>query len=154
MNSDLRRLFVVAAISFGLGLAAFGAGIGLKGCLSGGESHPTPPPTKPAPLPPSPFGGDGLRALIVYESADATKLPAGQLAIVSGEKVRGYLAANAKEWRALDPNATAPPPWSDLLSKSRPSLPWLYVGNGVAGYDGPLPAGPDEAIAIFQRFVK
>ena len=56
----------------------------------GRKPRPTPTPT-PAPLPPAPIPVEGLRVLIVFETADLAKLPSGQQAILYGQTFRDYL---------------------------------------------------------------
>ena len=54
---------------------------------------PPTPPAPPTPPPPAPIAGDGLRMLIVYDSAHVNKLTTGQQAVIYGKSTRDYLNA-------------------------------------------------------------
>src|SRR5207249_8629180 len=51
----------------------------------------SPAPPGPTPPGPTPIPGDGLRVLIVYESAELSRYPKEQLSVLYGSAVRGYL---------------------------------------------------------------
>lgn len=116
-----------------------------------------PDPVKPDPVKPdessSPFAGDGLRVLIVYEKDDLPTLPQSQIAVLTGTELRDYLATRAKDWRAFDKDQTpADAVWADAMKRDRKSVPWILVGNGKAGHEGPLPATIADTIALIKKY--
>jgi hypothetical protein len=128
---------------------------------------PAPPPVPPGPKPdppsPAPIPAAGLRVLIVYETADATKMPVAQQSILYGKPFRDYLNAKCalgpdgktREWRIWDQNVATSAEsktWQDAMARPRASVPWLVVSNGKAGWEGPLPANVDAAMAIIKKF--
>ena len=38
------------------------------------------------------------------------------------------------------------------MKRTRSSVPWLVVSNGVTGFEGPLPATEAEITAILTQF--
>lgn len=121
-----------------------------------GPTPPVPPPPGPAPIP-----GDGLRVLIVYESSEVAKYAPGQITVLYAKDVRDYLNArcvkanNWPEWRVFDKDADASGEsdlWKAALKRDRKTLPWLVVSNGRDGYEGPLPASVDEALALLKKY--
>jgi hypothetical protein len=127
-----------------------------------GESPAPPTPTPPTPTP-SPIPGDGLRVLIVYESAELSKLPPAQATVLYSPEVRGYLDTHCAkgpdgktpEWRVWDqnvPTGAEAKAWQDAMARKRDRLPWLVVGNGKAGFEGPLPATVDETLMLLKLY--
>jgi hypothetical protein len=136
-----------------------------------GGPGPVPPPPGPQPPPPvppppdptpdtAPFPATGLHVLIVFETADAVALPAGQRAILYGKANREFLNAKTapgpdgrtRSWRIYDADTDVTAEakvWQDAMAVPRQSLPWLVVSNGRTGFSGPLPADP----AAFQAIV-
>ena len=123
-----------------------------------GESPAPPTPPGPAPIP-----GDGLRVLIVYETADLSKLPRAQANILTAAEVRAYLNAKCAtgpdgrtaEWRIWDQNvdtAAEAPTWRDAMARKRDKLPWLVISTGKAGYEGPLPAAVDDTLKLLKHY--
>lgn len=127
---------------------------------------PTPPgPTPPGPKPDdkAPIPAPGFRVLIIEESKDRSKLSPGQNAIIFGSKVRDYLKAKCIKdtenpdgaFRIWDPNTATDGEsklWIDALKRSRSSLPWVIISNGVAGYEGPLPDSVTEMLTLLQKY--
>lgn len=140
---------------------------------------PRPPPTPPGPTPPgpqppepavtNPFGDlPGLRVLIVYDSANTTR-PGPQQSILTGITVRDYLESHCaagpadelddrgqpmKEYRIFPDNSDVSavrPVFRDTFAK-RGGKDWLFVGNGKAGFSGPLPNNPVEALAVLKKY--
>lgn len=137
-----------------------------------GKSEPLPPvppgpgpgpkPPDPAPSDDAPIKAPGFRVLIVYESADLPKLPPKKLSALYSRPVRDYLAAScAKDadnpqgaYRVWDKDVDATAeskPWQDALKRPRTSLPWVVVSNGRTGWEGPLPDGADELLAVLKK---
>jgi len=119
---------------------------------------PTPNPDTPAPIPLA-----GLRVLIVYESRDATTLPAGQQGLLFGKAFRDLLNASCvtgsdgktKEWRIWDKDVAldgAEAHWATAMKRTRTSVPWILISNGKTGYEGPLPASVDEATTLIKKY--
>ncbi len=135
-----------------------------------GEVPPVPPgpvppgPTPPGPAPgPSPFPGDGLRVLIIFESGELSKYPAPQQAALYSKSVRDYLNSKCpagadgktKEWRMWDKDVDASAEaehWQNGLKRERKSVPWIVIGTGKAGYEGPLPADSDALLKLLQKY--
>lgn len=121
-----------------------------------GPPVPPVPPVPPTPPPgPAPIPDPGLRVLMVYETAELSKLPPSQLAALYSTGMRAYLStacvkgADGKtpEWRCWDQNTPtdlAPDVWKRAMARPRTSLPWLIVSNGKAGYEGPMPLTEEE----------
>lgn len=128
----------------------------------------TPEPPVPGPGPnPDPFGdvsaAGGLKVLLVYESADLSKYPATQVAAMTAGAVRDYLDTHCvtapdgktKAWRMWDQNVDASdesPLWQKAMKRPRKSLPWLIVGNGKSGYEGPMPATADGLLKLLKTY--
>ena len=149
LDSDLMRSF--------LAVADAGSVTVVVGDLPGPAPKPDDPP---APKPPAPIDGP-LRVLIVYESAEAAKMPAGQQSVIYGKTVRDWLNANCapdgavKAFRIWDKDADASAEakqWQDALARPRPAVPYVHVFRGdTAVHEGPLPASPADAVALFDK---
>lgn len=126
---------------------------------------PPGPPPPPTPLPePAPIPVAGFRVLIVYETADLSRMPAAQSAIIYSKSVRDFLNAKCvvgpdsktKEFRIYDKDVDASGEskiWQDAMKRPRTSVPWLIVSDGTQGYEGPLPADVDATLAILRKYV-
>ena len=101
--------------------------------------------------------------LIVYESADLSKLPPPQLNVLDAKSVRDYLDSHCvkgpdgktPEYRIWDqnvPTANEAKTWQDAMKRSRSGLPWLIVSNGKTGFEGPLPPNTDAMLRILQQY--
>src|SRR5438105_2269448 len=116
-----------------LGFIAFAAGAVLAVAAAAVfwffEIRPTPPPVPPLP----PISGDGLRALIVYETGDLAKMPAAQRDILYSDALRKYLSTKAAkgpdgktpEWRVYDQaedTTNESRLWQDAMKRPRKSL--------------------------------
>ncbi len=115
----------------------------------------TIPNVLPIITPPSPVASDSLRVLIVEESADRSKLPLGQLAVLTSTPFRKWLEANGAEWRMVDAN-DSPQDLDDtmkaMFARQRATLPWMIVCGPKGGAEGPLPDSPDAAIKAAEQF--
>jgi len=117
---------------------------------------PDPPTPNPAPIP-----VDGFRVLILYESADQTKMPAAQQSILFSKTVRDYLNSHCaagpkvKDWRIwdkdVDPSGEAKL-WQDVMKRPRVGVPWIVVSNGKSGFEGPLPANVGDTMALLKKY--
>lgn len=118
---------------------------------------PTPPPA-PVPIP-----LDGLRVLILYESADLAKLPKEQVAAMNSAEVRSYLTSKCvkgadnktSEWRIWDKDVDAsaePAHWQAALKRPRTAVPWIIISTGKQGFEGPLPTTQADLLALLKRF--
>lgn len=126
---------------------------------------PTPPtpPTPPVPPTPPPIPQEGLRVLILYESAELSKLPAPQQLVLASQSVRDYLNGKCvvgadgktREWRMWDKDVDASAEskvWQEALARPRKGVPWIIVSNGKDGFEGPLPASVDETLALLKKY--
>lgn len=136
-----------------------------------GEVPPTPPgptppgPTPPGPTPPSPapIPVDGFRVLIIYESADLPKYPAGTTAAMYSRKVREYMNnkcvkgtdGKTAEWRVWDKDVDTTNEakhWQDAMKRERKSLPWVIISDGKTGYEGPMPDGEAGLLDLVKKY--
>ncbi len=135
---------------------------------------PTPiPPGPTPPLPPDPFGGQAgaaagtFRVLMVYDSAK--RLPEDQWSILVANApgtARAYARDHTNkgpdgypEIRVLpDGTPVADEPgsalWKRVMSRPRNSLPWVVIGNGKTGYEGPLPATQADTLALMKKYAE
>lgn len=133
----------------------------------GGPRPPPPKPPTPDPVPPpkpldpAPIPEPGFRVLIVYER-DPGQLPPKQQSIIDGRKFRDFLDANCvkvagqPEYRMYDKDVVLTGEsevWKKAMARPRTSVPWILVSNGTAGFEGPLPATVDEAIALASKYL-
>ncbi len=139
----------------------------VEGVVPPAPVPPGPNPPGPGPTPgPVPIPDAGLRVLVVYETADLSKLPKEQLAILTSTAVRAYLSSKCvkgpdgktPEWRVFDRNVTMTnesPLWQAAMKKATDNanaLPFILISNGTAGYMGPLPANVDDTLALLKKF--
>jgi hypothetical protein len=138
-----------------------------RNIIVGAQPTPTPPPPPvpgpgPGPGPgPAPIPAAGLRVLIVFETADATSLPAGQRNVLYSQAMRTFLDSKCPlgpdgkthEWRIYDADVVgAEEPWKSAMSRPRTSLPWVVISNGTSGYEGPLPSSVEEMKTLVSRY--
>lgn len=127
---------------------------------TGGEPGPNPPGPNPPPSPPVP---SGLRVLVVYESAELSKLPATQTAALYSAAVRDYLqthcvmdaAAGNRAWRIWDKDAdvtNVSPEWKAMMAAKRESLPWIVIQGEKSSYSGPFPQTAVDVLALLQKY--
>lgn len=145
----------------------------LRSTLLIGEAPPTPAPgpippdpNPPGPAPgPAPIAGDGLRVMIVEDASKRTTLPAGQQNIITGRNFRDYLNSKTAlgtdgkthEWWILDKGTDTSDldkRWQDAFIRTRASHPWIVISNGKTGYEGPLPATPDDAMNLVKKYAE
>ncbi len=126
-----------------------------------GDPAPPIPPKPPGPTPdPDPFQStaEGLKVLIVYESEDLTKYPAEQAAVLTNKEVRSLLNSKAEgTWHIWDKDVNTSNEsamWQKVMKRSRKSLPWIVIGNGKSGFEGPLPATSSATIELINKYAK
>jgi hypothetical protein len=136
-----------------------------------GAAPPTPPgPTPPGPTPPQPPPQPvtGMRVLIVEETADRSKLPAAQLAVLFDRRVRDYLAAKTatetlpdgrtwKAYRIYDPHLDISgdlPHWREMIARARAVTPWIVItdGAGTVVHEGPLPGTVEATLTVLKQY--
>jgi hypothetical protein len=106
-----------------------------------------------------------LHVLIVYESAELSKLSPVQQAILFNKDMREYLNTTCpvgpdgktREWRIWDKDVDASAEselWQAALKRDRKSVPWIIVSNPDkgGGYEGPLPATITETMALLKKY--
>lgn len=124
------------------------------------EPEPEPEPEPDDRFGPSPFAGDGLRAVIVYEYDDIPSYESGLVDQLYSENLRSWARANMAQgakgvdFRIFDKDAIGESRWAELLQRERDAMPWLIAGNGRRGYEGPLPSTEEETIRLLQELVE
>ena len=135
-----------------------------------GEPKPPEPGPGPGPKPPdppkpgdTPIPGPGLKVLIIYESAELSKMPATQQSILFARQLRDHLQAKCvvgpdnktKEWRIYDKDVDTSAEskrWQDAMKRPRKSVPWIVIGGEASGYEGPLPATVSETLELLKKY--
>lgn len=121
---------------------------------------PGPTPT-PGPTPPAPIPEPGFRVLFVFEQTELAKLPSSQVAALSAQEIRDYLASHCAmsadgktvEARFFDQNTVVLEPlWKAAMSRPRASLPWMVISNGKTGFEGPMPTTTKEVLALLKKY--
>ncbi len=125
---------------------------------------PEPPkPDPPTPQPPSPIPAEGFRALIIYESAELSKMPPVQRTILYSKTVHDYLNAKCalspdgkkKEWWIVDKDtdmSNLAKHWQDAMKRPRTQVPWIIISNGKTGFEGPLPLTVSETVQLLKKY--
>lgn len=126
---------------------------------------PPAPPVPPTPPPdPAPIAQPGLRVLIVYETAELSKMPAEQRNVLYSKTVRDYLNSKCpagadgrtREWRIWDKDVATDGEsklWQDAMSRPKRATPWILISNSPkGGFEGPLPKTVDETLALIKRY--
>lgn len=115
-------------------------------------SPPTPDP-KPDPVVVVPVT-DGLRVLIVRETADQANLPAEQRTIFTAAPFRRFIADNKATLRIWDDEVDAEhesdTAFRKMLEQPRGGLPWIIVAGGRKSVSQPLPKTLAETEALIQ----
>jgi len=135
-------------------LAVMGVGL----WLSFGGKLPDVTPT------PAPFPSDGLRVLILEETADRGKLPRSQLEILSSTTLVKWLNQHCVKdgWRKLDDDTTAEelklaaPVWQKAFEQTKAdakgTTPWIAVTDGRSGESVPLPKTEAELMTLLAKY--
>ncbi len=124
---------------------------------------PKPDPPKPdppvPPIPPAPFPTDGLRALIVYETAENTPSLSD---VMSGAKTNDYMKTKGAKAGFLkldkDLDVSKLEPWVALARKAVTTYPAIVISNGKFGYVGAIPKdamgrySPQLTLELLQKF--
>lgn len=129
------------------------------------DPAPPTPPVPPGPTPPgpgpAPIPQPGFRVLVVYESAELTKMPTKQLYALRAKDTIDYLESHCvkenghAEWRMYDKDAPLTNDtqvWKDAMARPRQSVPWLLVTNGKDGYEGPLPPDQETLMKLLKQY--
>ncbi len=104
----------------------------------------------------------GFRCLMVYDSNKLSTLPGDQRQVLYSDVIRAYLRSHCivgtdkvPDWRVFptDEDTTNDDPmWGRVMKRPRASVPWLVLGNGKAGFEGPLPLTIDDTMALLTKF--
>lgn len=127
---------------------------------------PTPDPKidpKVDPDTPAPIPHQGLRVLVVFESADLMKMPPKQQLIMYSRRVWDHLdsvcvagADGKKEWRIWEQNVPGleneTKLWQEAMKRDRKSTPWVIISNGKTGTEEALPATIEEFLALVNKY--
>ncbi len=136
------------------------------GCIPGPGPLPPVPPGPVPPVPPVPPGPvQGLRVLIIEETSERSKLPAGQLAVILGTPMRTFLDSKTPfgkdgkthTWDIWDRNvdaANADPEAKALFARPHPTLPWIVLADsaGKVVFEGALPADVEATKALITKY--
>lgn len=127
-----------------------------------GDALPPQPPVPPQPPqppvpPPStdPFGTQGFKVLIVLEKQEQHLLTSGQVAGIFGSTTEEYIKGKGGEFAILDKDntaATLPKAWQDVMKRPRASMPWVVIGNGKTGFEGPVPKASAEFHDLLKKY--
>jgi hypothetical protein len=123
---------------------------------------PPPQPPGPGPQPPGPGPTPNPTTeptvLIVYETAELSKLPRAQLDALYDKQTRDWLDRKAPaRWRIWDENVptnNVDKIWQDLMKRPRKSLPWIVMSDAVGNiaFEGPLPGSSQDLMALLKKY--
>lgn len=126
------------------------------------DPQPEPQPEPPQPEPKSPIDWPGLAVLIVYESGDVGTMPRSQFSSIAGRELRDKLSMLSSRneqrqpmWRIHDQHADVSneqAAFRDAMARPRGSVPWIVIGNGKTGYEGPLPIDTPSIVALIEKY--
>lgn len=119
------------------------------------------PPKPPADLP---FPGvTGLHVLIVIERGKG--IPTNQYNAIFAQEVRNYLEAKCAKstdggparrvWDQNDDGYADSKVFGDALKRAnekKTSIPWIMIGNGKDGYEGPVPASLSDMLTLLKKY--
>lgn len=140
-----RDWLFIAVLGYGLWLAL-------------GGQNPLVPPN------PAPFPSDGLRVLILEETADRNKIPRSQQEILTSTKLVAWLNQHCVKngWRKFDDDLAADdmkfaaPVWQEAFTQtkehSKGVTPWIAITDGKSGESMPLPQTEAELMAILAKY--
>jgi hypothetical protein len=132
---------------------------------------PVPPPD---PVAPAPIPEPGFRCLIVVETSDLSRMPAGVLNAIHATAVRKYLNekcvrgpdGKTPEWRYFDKDVSLQfesQTWKSAMAREKQlytkdaqgrDVPqaWCVISNGATGFEGPVPSSPDDFLALLRKY--
>jgi hypothetical protein len=136
----------------------------------GTPAPPPPPPPPGPPVPPvptpDPFGSrqEGhVRVLMIYDGVNLANTPRGQLDVLYSTDLRQWgrthcvTLENGKDASFMifdkdtDMSKTSPI-WANVMKRPHPTLPWIVIGNGTSGFEGPLPPDVPSTLALLQKY--
>jgi hypothetical protein len=104
----------------------------------------------------------GFRVLMVYDADHLRDYPSAQRTALNSDLVRGYFRSHCikgpdgtPDWRCFDQGADMSeedPMWKKVMSRPRKSLPWICIGTGTRGYEGPLPKDTDAVLELLAKY--
>jgi hypothetical protein len=130
---------------------------------------PVPPGPTP-PQPPDPFGNGtsargppAFRVFICYDPKTLPSLPPAQETILYAQAVRDYLQAHCatgpdgktKEYRIWPAQVDASAEsalWQKVAKRPEATLPWIVIGNGTTGWEGPLPKDTEATLELLKKY--
>lgn len=116
------------------------------------------------PVNPPPFPSDGLRVLILEETADRNALPRSQSEILKSSKLKKWLTEHCVKdgWRQLDDDTTAEElkfmssVWQEAFTQTKAQsdgkTPWIAITDGTRGESRPLPTTEAELMTILDSY--
>lgn len=118
---------------------------------------------EPKPDPSGPIIGKGMRVLIVEETAERSKLPPAQSAILTSGTIQDYLNEHCSKeksdksaWRIFDKDTDMSQEakfWQDAMLRPHPKLPWVIISKSPGrGFEGPLPTDTAAFLELLQKY--
>lgn len=104
-----------------------------------------------------PIGVEGLRVLVVEESADRGDLTPDQIAIFNSVEIREAVTAADGQMLVLDADDDTRkllPEWQALRNRIRSRPPVVVMANPRRAKEMPLPADVPEFLKEFEGFAK
>jgi len=134
---------------------------------AGHGPQPPPTPVDPPvdPTKPSPFEAPGIRSIFYFRDMDMMNYTPDQRAAILGVPWREYLKricaddtalASGKGFTMIQPGgdfSLAPALWKKAAERPTSlsaDAPWMIVGNGKSGFEGPMPKTTAEIKKIFK----
>lgn len=131
-------------------------GVALREISAAFGEPPKPEPVQP-PGPGTPVTFDGFHVVFVHESGAQERMAVYNL--TAAKALDAYLDSHctngAHGWRVWDQNAVldnAPPHFKEMMALPRSVSPALVVAAGKQAAVLPLPASPEDAVAILKRW--
>lgn len=95
--------------------------------------------------------------LLTEETSDRSKLPKGQLEILTSQDVRDFLAGvcQSRKWDVsltAEEIANESEEWRDMFAGHYSPPPGIDISNGRKHYSGPLPKDVEELKSLLRKY--
>jgi hypothetical protein len=117
-----------------------------------GTDPPKPDPPKPDPTSANPFNDDSFHVLIVYDTSKP--LPATQISAMNGVAVETYIKSkgDSRIYAHTETGEHDVAVYAAAMKREKKSLPWIMVGKGKSGYEGPMPANTVDMLTLLKKY--